>query len=149
MLILGKYHSRDIHEWEGGSCSFHSLVKGFCKECVEDKSGFYPDMKCKGQPHRSVHSLKCEFHGLAYEIKCAKRAKNANSVIDPELGRGHSNLPEATFSLLTKFRAKDTNTNTTKPPQVCVLFKRTCHGCTKRRELSTTRLWIYSRFSLT
>ena len=31
------------------------------------------------------------------------------SVIDPELGKGHSNLPEATFSVLNKFRAKDTN----------------------------------------
>lgn len=27
MLVLGKYHSRDIYEWEGGSCSFHQLVK--------------------------------------------------------------------------------------------------------------------------
>lgn len=35
--------------------------------------------------------------------------KNVNSVIDPELGKGHSNLPETTFSVLTKFRAKDTN----------------------------------------
>ena len=66
-------------------------------------------MKCQGQPYRSAHPLKCQFHGLAYEIECAKRAKNAKSVIDPELGKGHSNLPEATFSVLTKFRAKDTN----------------------------------------
>ena len=109
MLILGKYHSRDIHEWEGGSCSFHPLVKCSCKECVEDENGFYPDMKCQGQPYRSAHPLKCEFHGLAYEIECAERAKNANSVIDPELGKGHSNLPEATFRVLPKFRAKDTN----------------------------------------
>ena len=25
------------------------------------------------------------------------------------MGKGHSNLPEGTFSVLTKFRAKDTN----------------------------------------
>ena len=41
--------------------------------------------------------------------ECAKRAKNAEKVIDPELGKGHSNLPELIFSVLTKFRAKDTN----------------------------------------
>ena len=35
--------------------------------------------------------------------------KNAEKVIDPELGKGHSNLPESIFSVLTKFRAKDTN----------------------------------------
>ena len=66
-------------------------------------------MKCQGQPCRSAHSLKCLFHGLAYEIERAERAKNAKSVIHPELGKGHSNLPGATFSVLTKFMAKDTN----------------------------------------
>ena len=38
-----------------------------------------------------------------------REAKNAKSVIGPELGKGHSNKPEATFSALTKFRAKDAN----------------------------------------
>ena len=51
MLTLGKYHSRDIHEWEGGFCSFHPLVKCSCKECKADENGFYPDMKCQGQPY--------------------------------------------------------------------------------------------------
>ena len=82
MLVLGKYHSRDIHEWEGCSCSLHPLVKCLCTECVEDENGFYPDMKCQGQPYCSAHPLKCQFHGLAYEIECAERAKNAKSVID-------------------------------------------------------------------
>ena len=91
-----------------GSCSFHPLVKCSCKECVEDENGFYPDMKCQGQPYPSAHPLKCQFHGLAYETECAERAKNAKSVIVPKLGKGHSNLPEAAFSVLTKFRAKDT-----------------------------------------
>ena len=109
MLTLGKYHSRDIHEWEGGSCSFHPLVKCTCKECIVDENGFYPEMKCQGQPYRSAHPLTCEFHALAYEIECAERAKKADEVIDPDMGKGHSNLPEATFSVLTKFRAKDTN----------------------------------------
>ena len=43
------------------------------------------------------------------EIEWHERAKNAEQVIDPELGKGHSNLPESTFSVLTKFRAKDIN----------------------------------------
>ena len=51
----------------------------------------------------------CEFHALAYEIECAGRAKAADQVIDPELGKGHSNLSESSFSVLTKFRAKDTS----------------------------------------
>ena len=109
MLTLGKYHSKDIHEWEGGSCSFHPLTKCSCKNCDCDENGFSPDMKCQGQPYHSTHPLKCEFHGLAYKMECAERAKNVKSVIDPELGKGHSNMPEATFSVLAKFRAKDTN----------------------------------------
>ena len=51
----------------------------------------------------------CEFHALAYEIECAGRAKAADQVIDPELGKGHSNLSESLFSVVTKFRAKDTS----------------------------------------
>ena len=34
---------------------------------------------------------------------------SASEVIDPELGRGHSNLCEAAFSVYFKFRPKDTN----------------------------------------
>ena len=59
--------------------------------------------------HITAHAWKCDLHGLAYEIECAKRAKNAEKAIDPELGKGLSNLPESTFSVLTKFLAKDTN----------------------------------------
>ena len=110
MLTLGKYHSRDIHKWEGGSCSLHPLVKCTCKECIVDENGFYSEMKCQGQPYRSAHPLTCEFHALAYEIACAERAKKADEVIDPDMGKGLSNLPEeATFSVLTKFTAKHTN----------------------------------------
>lgn len=52
---------------------------------------------------------KCEFHSLAYEIECAARAEEATEVISPWLGKGHSNLPESTFSILTKFMAKYIN----------------------------------------
>ena len=37
--------------------------------------------------------------------QCPERAKDAEKVIDPE----HSNFPESTFSVLTTFRAKDSN----------------------------------------
>ncbi|KAK3732460.1 hypothetical protein QZH41_014903, partial [Actinostola sp. cb2023] len=113
MLTLGKYHSRDIHEWEGGCCEFHPLVKCSCKGCDVDEHGFCPDMKCSGEQYHSSHVLKCDFHGLAYEIECAQRAKKAEEVIDSSLGKGHSNLPESTFSVLTKFRAKDINLHQT------------------------------------
>ena len=41
MLTLGKYHCRDIHEWEGGYCSFHPLSKCSCKKC-DAQSGTKP-----------------------------------------------------------------------------------------------------------
>lgn len=109
MLCLGKYHARDIHEWEGGSCSFHPVKKCSCKGCKCDEDGFYEELKCPGENYHSAHVLKCEFHAMAYEIECAERAAGAEKVIDPGLGKGHSNLPESTFSVLTKFRAKDIN----------------------------------------
>ena len=103
MRALGSYHCRDIHEWEGGSCNFHPLKKCSCKECTTDVDGFVEDLKCAGEPYHSANVLKCEFHALAYEIECHERAKDAEKVISPELGKGHSNLPESTF------RAKDIN----------------------------------------
>ena len=92
MLVLGKYHCRDIHEWQGGSCSFHPLTKCSCKKCEADVDGFYAELKCSGEEYHSAHILRCEFHALAYEIECSERAKD-----------------ESTFSVLTKFRTKDTN----------------------------------------
>ena len=67
------------------------------------------ELKCPEEPYHSANILKCEFHALAYEIECNQRAKEAERVIDPGMGKGHSNLPESTFSVLTKCRAKDIN----------------------------------------
>ena len=76
MLTLGKYHSRDIHEWEGGSCSFHPLVKCVCKQCDVDGHGDgMGKVTCSGEPYHSAHVLKCELHRLAYEIECAHIAE--------------------------------------------------------------------------
>ena len=83
-----------------------------CKNnyCEADVDGLYSELKCSGEDCESVHVLTCEFHKLAYAIECTQRAKDAEKVIDPELVKGHSNLPESAFSFLTKFRAKDTVT---------------------------------------
>ena len=56
-------------------------------------------MKCSGEPYHYVNELKCEFHALTWEMKCAKRAKVRDKVIDPEVGKGHSNLSESSFSV--------------------------------------------------
>jgi len=73
MLALGSYHSKDIHGWEGGSCTFHLLVKCSCKNCEADFDGFYSELKCSGEDYHSTHVLTCQFHALAYEIECTKR----------------------------------------------------------------------------
>ena len=109
MLTLGKYHCRDIHQWKVGSCSFHPLTKCSCQGCTTDGESFVEELKCSGEPYHSSHVLKCDFHALAYQIECTERAEEAERVIDPGLGKGHSNLPESTFSVLAKFRAKDIN----------------------------------------
>ena len=56
---------------------------------------------------RGAISLNSCFKVSVFE--CEERAKEAEKVIDPGLGKGHSNLPESTFSVLAKFRAKDVN----------------------------------------
>ena len=53
--------------------------------------------------------LTCDLHSLLYEIECNRIAEKANEVIDPVMGKGHSNLPESKFHVLTKFRPKDKN----------------------------------------
>ena len=65
--------------------------------------------ECPGEAYHSAHVFKCEFHALCYEIECSSTAREAEKVIDPGLGKGHSNLPESTFSVLTKFTTKDVN----------------------------------------
>ena len=104
MRNLGRYHARGIHEWEEGKCDFHPLVVCSCGECSSPE-----ELKCKGKAYTSKNVLRCELHALVYEIECYHRANQASEVIDPDLGRGHSNLCESTFSVLTKFRPKDTN----------------------------------------
>lgn len=101
MRELGKYHARNIHSWEGGECAFHPQLVCTCGDCEED------ELKCPGKNYQTTHVLTCPLHSLAYEIECNHRADRAEEIIDPDLGKGHSNACEATFTVFTKFRPKD------------------------------------------
>ena len=63
-----------------------------------------PVVKAKSTTSRS---LTCDFHWMAYRLECEKTAEDSEAVIHPELGRGHSNLCEAHFTVLPQFRGKD------------------------------------------
>ena len=101
MVNLGKYHARGIHNWEDGECDFHQAIVCSCGKCEKG------DLKCQGKPYQSANALTCPMHSLAYEVECHHRADHASEIIDPELGRGHSNACEATFNVFPKFRPKD------------------------------------------
>ena len=98
---LSNYHVRDIHEWEEGTCDFHPSKMCTCKNCDGDE-----DPECEGAPYKTKHPLTCEYHWLAYVLECEKRAGEADAVIHPTMGRGHSNLCEAGFTVLPLFRSK-------------------------------------------
>ena len=100
MRILGKYHAHDIHTWDGGQCDFHALKDCSCGSCNDD-------VICSGKIHHTKNPLTCPFHSLAYEIVCFSRANQAADIIHTELGRGHSNYPEASHNVLIRFRSKD------------------------------------------
>ena len=102
MREIGKYHARGIHTWDGGQCSFHPSVMCSCGGCNDVEN-----LRCVGKPYESKFVLSCELHALGYEIECERRASEAESVIHPVMGRGHSNLCEAAFSILPRFRAKN------------------------------------------
>ena len=127
MQTLGKYHARDIHQWESGKpykvctcgkckdkitcegklcqtmageCGFHPDRKCTCGECGEDET------KCDGEPYHSKHPLTCPFHALAYEIECTTRASQAKQLVHPELGSATSNILEASHNVFIRYRPK-------------------------------------------
>ena len=77
----------------------------------EDSDGEYnTNFSCSGKHYKVRRKvLTCDLHSLLYEIECNRIAEKANEVIDPVMGKGHSNLPESKFHVLTKFRPKDVN----------------------------------------
>lgn len=103
MMELGQYHARGIHQWNDGECSFHPARICSCSSCSDEE-----ELKCPGKTYESRNMVTCPMHALAYEIECHHRANDAADIIDPDLGRGHTNLCESTFSVLTKFCPKDT-----------------------------------------
>ena len=70
-------------------CDFHSLRLCSCGEWDED------NIKCEGKAYKTRNVLSCPFHSLAYQIECDRRADQAEDVIHPVLGRGHTNQSEA------------------------------------------------------
>ena len=101
MRDIGSYHVQGVHSWDDGECDFHPLRVCSCGKCKGDS------LKCPGKEYQSTNILMYPVHALAYEIECNHRADHASEIIDPELGRGHSNACEATFSVFPKFRPKD------------------------------------------
>ena len=123
MLTLGKYHARDIHQWESkpykictcgkcedeitcegkllpSECGFHPERKCTCGECGKNET------KCDGEPYHSKHPLTCPFHALAYEIECTTRALQAHKLVHPELGSATSNILEASHNVFIRYRPK-------------------------------------------
>ena len=102
-LEMLAHHACDEHEWEGGKCDFHPLILCSCGNCTNET------LKCDGRRYETMNKLKCEFHKLAYKIELHNRSKQADQVIAPELGRGHTNQLESANSALIKFRQKSWN----------------------------------------
>ena len=98
---LSQYYVHAIHEWEDGACDFYLTKQCTCKKCDGDA-----EPEWEGSPYQTKHQLKCEYHWLAYVLECEKRAEEADSVIHPTMGRGHSNVCEAGLTVLHHFRSK-------------------------------------------
>ena len=135
MHILGKYHARDIHRWEievdrevvVEECGFHPQAVCSCGNCSKNKDKDRKDtatdsedseseekadntkFSCKGKDYHTSNKLSCPLHALLYEIETHRLGGIAQELIHPVLGRGHSNLPESTFEVLTRFRSKNVN----------------------------------------
>ena len=101
MRELGKYHARGIHQWNGEKCSFHPSIVCSCGNCTDDDN-----LQCEGKPYESKFALSCELHSLGYEIECEVRDSSAENIIHSIMSRGHSNLYEAAFNVLPRYRAK-------------------------------------------
>ena len=95
------HHVLDEHEWDDGKCEFHAKMVCSCGKC-----GKLEEHECTGRAYRTRNKLTCPFHALAYRIEIENRADLANSLVHPLLKRGHSNLPEASHSVLIRFRSK-------------------------------------------
>ena len=102
-LKMLPYHAQDIHTWEGGGhCDFHPQIVCSCGECNKKY-----EPACEGKAYKTTNKITCPYHVLAYEIECHNRAEQAEDLIHPELGRGHTNQLESANSALIRFRRKN------------------------------------------
>ena len=95
------HHAIDEHEWEGGSCDFHSLMVCSCGECP-DKTNY----NCEGRVYHTRERLRCPFHTMAYRTEIEHRARKAPSLIHKKLQAGHTNFMESSHNILIRFRSK-------------------------------------------
>ena len=95
--VYSQYHCRHIHTWDRGSCSFYPQSLCSCNQCHEDE-----EPSCVGKEYHTKVPLTCDYHWKAYRLEWIQRV-----AIHAELGRRHSNLCEAEFTVLRQFRAKD------------------------------------------
>jgi hypothetical protein len=51
-------------------------------------------------------TLTCPFHLALYQIECLRKADECQQYIHPDLGKGHSNLPEAAHNVYIRYRSK-------------------------------------------
>ena len=94
-------HACDVHEWDGGRCTFHALRVCSCGKC-----GDAEQLQCEGKEYHTRQKLSCPFHSLAYTIECSHRASMADDLMHSHLKRGHSNWPEASHNVLIRYRQK-------------------------------------------
>ena len=99
---LGMYHARDVHSWEGGSCSFHSPRKCACGKCEAGT-----ELLCAGELYKSKNRLTCPFHALCYQVVLSDIADDAKQIVHTVMLRGNSNGCESKFNVVTRYRSKD------------------------------------------
>ena len=68
--ILGKYHSRDQHEY----CTFHEKVLCSCGECKDRLNLLF-----EGKEYHRKYVLHCLYHAMAFEIECLECARQSKN----------------------------------------------------------------------
>ena len=55
LLVLGKYHTCDVHTWAGGQCNFHAPINCTPDSCEDD------NVLCWGEDCKAKNPLTCPF----------------------------------------------------------------------------------------
>ena len=59
------------------------------------------------KPYKLRNTLTCPLYQVAYRIQCNSRAAQADRIMHPDLGKGHSNWPKAGHYIFTIYCKKD------------------------------------------